>query len=493
MSNLQDLYAVLGVPPDAADDDIRRAYRNAARRFHPDVNPNPGAATQFRDMTTAYETLSDPIARQKHDQKRRKADPDKAYFVLRVTPSKRVLPVMNESQVLYLLIELLPDRSIAQRQIVAPMNLTLMIDRSTSMNGARLEHTKVAAHQIIDQLSNQDILSVVTFSDRADVIIKAAPLMEKNPAKVMVTTMQASGGTEIYQGLLASFEENKRYAGKKYINHIILITDGRTYGDETQSLALAEQAAEAGIGISAMGIGDEWNDVFLDQLASRTGGSTEYIRSANAVVRFLNERVRSLGQALAERVGISLAPDPDIKMESAFRLTPSPQPLIAEIDPILLGQLQGQSSTSVLLQLQMPPLMHAGFRSLLRVEVTGDIMWDQQRNYRTITDTSIEVANDAPQEDPPLVILDALGKLTLYRMQQRIQESLQQGDVREATRRLENLATRLLAAGQEELANAAMSEARRVANTNSLSGEGQKNLKYGTRMLLLGMPKDTSQ
>jgi hypothetical protein len=129
-----------------------------------------------------------------------------------------------------------------------------------------------------------------------------------------------------------------------------------------------------------MGIGDEWNDVFLDQLASRTGGSTEYVRSANAVVRFLNERVRSLGQSLAERVVVSLAPDPDIKMESAFRLTPSPQPLIAEVDPILLGQLQTQSQTSVLLQLQMPPLMHAGFRSLLRVEVAGDIMWDQHRN-----------------------------------------------------------------------------------------------------------------
>jgi Ca-activated chloride channel family protein len=92
-----------------------------------------------------------------------------------------------------------------------------------------------------------------------------------------------------------------------------------------------------------------------------------------------------------------------------------------------------------------------------------------------------------------LLILDALGKLTLYRMQQKIQESLQQGDVREATRRLENLATRLLAAGQEDLANAAMSEARRVANTNSLSGEGQKKLKYGTRMLLLGAPKDADQ
>ena len=47
-----------------------------------------------------------------------------------------------------------------------------------------------------------------------------------------------------------------------------------------------------------------------------------------------------IGRSLAERVSISLAPDPDIKIETAFRLTPSPQPVSIESDPILLEQLQ---------------------------------------------------------------------------------------------------------------------------------------------------------
>jgi Ca-activated chloride channel family protein len=91
-----------------------------------------------------------------------------------------------------------------------------------------------------------------------------------------------------------------------------------------------------------------------------------------------------------------------------------------------------------------------------------------------------------------MVILDALGKLTLYRMQQKAEEAVKRGDVREATRRLENLATRLLAAGQDELAQQAITEAQRVSSTSALSDEGQKRLKYGTRMLLLTAP-DTSQ
>jgi Ca-activated chloride channel family protein len=91
-----------------------------------------------------------------------------------------------------------------------------------------------------------------------------------------------------------------------------------------------------------------------------------------------------------------------------------------------------------------------------------------------------------PIEEPPVAILDALGKLTLYRMQERAQAALESGDVEEATRRLENLATRLLAMGEDQLANEAMSEARRVAHTSAFSDKGRKTLKYQTRHLLAG-------
>lgn len=490
MSNEQDLYTIIGVSPNALDEDIRRAFRQASMRLHPDVNKNPGAINQYRDISAAYQILGDAQARQKYDQKYHTRPETPDYFSLRVTPSKRVLTKMDEPQVLYLLVEIIPDRTIERSKLVSPVNVCLVVDRSTSMNGVRLERTKYAAHQIIDQLGEHDVVSVVTFSDRAEVLIKAAPLADKNAAKVMVTTLTANGGTEIYQGLQTGYDEIKRYLGRNYVNHMVLITDGRTYGDEEECLNLAEQAAQDGIGISAMGFGEEWNDSFLDRIASRTGGYTEYIRSPSAVVRFLNERIRSLGDALAERLTLSLAPDPDIVVESAFRLIPTPQPVTVDADPLQLGQLQPKMNTSVLVQLQMPALRHQGFRSLMRIVASGDIMWENHTLHQVVTDTSIEVRENPADEDPPLAILDALGKLTLYRMQQKAVESIQKGDVREATRKLENLATRLLAAGQEDLANAAMAEARRVSQTHALSDEGQKNLKYGTKMLLLAASQD---
>lgn len=63
-----DLYIVLGLARDASLDDIKRAYRKLARKYHPDINPGDGrAAAHFRQIAQAYETLSDPGRRQLYD------------------------------------------------------------------------------------------------------------------------------------------------------------------------------------------------------------------------------------------------------------------------------------------------------------------------------------------------------------------------------------------------------------------------------------------
>jgi curved DNA-binding protein len=64
----KDYYAILGVKKDAAEDDIQKAYRKLARKFHPDVNKAPEAETKFKEIGEAYEVLKDKDKRQKYDQ-----------------------------------------------------------------------------------------------------------------------------------------------------------------------------------------------------------------------------------------------------------------------------------------------------------------------------------------------------------------------------------------------------------------------------------------
>ena len=64
---MADFYATLGVDRDSSFDEIKKVYRKLAREFHPDINPDPQAAEKFKEITTAYEILSDPEKRQRYD------------------------------------------------------------------------------------------------------------------------------------------------------------------------------------------------------------------------------------------------------------------------------------------------------------------------------------------------------------------------------------------------------------------------------------------
>ena len=189
---------------------------------------------------------------------------------------------------------------------------------------------------------------------------------------------------------------------------------------------------------SRMGIGDEWNDVFLDELAARTGGATAFINSPSAVGNFLNERVRTLGSAYGERLQLVVAPDADVKLESLFRMLPDPHPLDLTRQPVPLGTLEANRPASVLIQLQMPPSRKTGFRTVARLDVTGDVLPFGRLGYKVLSDLSVEISESPPVEEPPLAVLDALGKLTLYRMQQKAEASIAKGNIEEGTRQLEN-------------------------------------------------------
>jgi Ca-activated chloride channel family protein len=295
MPEKADYYLLLGLPRDAPPDDIRRAYFDAARRLHPDKNIAPGETEFFLEIQEAYEVLSDQGKRARYDASLSPEKPPSLPVQQTVVYSRQSITEFDEPQLIYVLLEYAP-LSDPNAVSTPPLNLCLILDRSTSMQGAHMDIVKATAIQILHRLRPQDALSVVAFSDRAEAIIPSARNADLTKLETRIQMLQTSGGTEIFRGLEAGYNEVRRNLDKAHVNHIILLTDGRTYGDEAKCLELAEKAAGQGIGISGLGIGHEWNDVFLDELAARTGGSSMYVSRPQDIQRLLLEKFNHLGR-----------------------------------------------------------------------------------------------------------------------------------------------------------------------------------------------------
>lgn len=479
-----NFFARLGIPRDATAEEIRAAYFEAARKLHPDTSQEPDAQEQFLLVQEAYDVLSNPERRNEYESTLPPAEIAAPAIASSVQYSRSCVPLMPEGQLMYVMLEFtsIPDPIVTSNP---PLNLCLVLDKSTSMQGNRMDVVKANAIQLLRQMRAQDIISVVVFSDRAEVLIPATRIADLIKIENRISMIQTGGGTEILSGLEAGIGQIMRHQNASYINHIILLTDGRTYGDEDACLELGRQAATQGIGISGIGIGHEWNDAFIDELTRSSGGSSMYISAPKELHSYLQQKYASLGRVYAERVTLDFSTDPNVELRTAFRIQPDATPL-ANKSPIIAGNIQQFNSLSVLLEFFVKPLdvtidEITLARGSVRMDIPSRSVPAIKMNLRLVR----PVLMDTEPESPPYTIVQAISQLTLYRIQEKARDEVSSGDVAKATKHLQYLATHLLSRGERELAHTVLVEANHVKENRTFSSEGEKRIKYGTRALML--------
>jgi Ca-activated chloride channel homolog len=483
MPGKQDYYKLLGLRRDASADDIRQAYFEAALRLHPDKNVAPGDTEFFLGVQEAYETLSNPRKRARYDSTLPPEKPSDMLVDQHILFSRQALLRLSEPQMIYSLLEFSPPAGLEDRSTPS-LNLSLVLDRSTSMKGDNMDMVKATAIQIMRKMKPQDIFSVIAFSDRAEEIIPASRTAELARLEARIHMLQPSGGTEIFSGLEMGYNEIIRNAHQSQVNHIILLTDGRTYGDEEKCINLAHRASEHGVGISGLGIGSEWNDSFLDELASATGGSSMYVSRAQDIQKSLLDKFSRLGDAYAHETRLDFKVPEGVELRYAFRIQPEVGVLSIE-SPLFLGPIVRDASLKVLLEFVVQP--DAAQRKTITLfdgEMTLTLSDEKSPAKPFPVKLKRNIADQPGTDFPPTEIVDALARLKLYRIQEQARLEVTAGEYGQASEHLQRLASHLLSQGERDLARTALLEAEQILENKSFSQQGRKEIKYGTRALV---------
>lgn len=221
----------------------------------------------------------------------------------------------------YLLVSLQAAEHLPQRRL--PLNLCLVLDTSASMkDDGKLNAVKAAVQALIGQLAPQDILSVVTFSDHAAVVVPAQYVTNTADLQARIAALEARGGTQMGQGIEFGLAELRKGQSPQTVTRMMVLTDGHTANVKTCQ-RLAREARQRGIPLYPFGVGAEWDERFLDELGELSGGEPAVFlpRSAEVLDAFRQQVLRAMAVVARDALlRVDLAPG--VEVQRVMRVAP---------------------------------------------------------------------------------------------------------------------------------------------------------------------------
>ncbi|OGO05249.1 MAG: hypothetical protein A2Y73_08920, partial [Chloroflexi bacterium RBG_13_56_8] len=294
---------------------------------------------------------------------------------LTVTTNKDSVPVTTTQQLVYALIEVVPNPTVARMRV--GLNFGFVLDRSGSMRGEKVERLRQAVSLALGRMAPDDMVSVTIFSDRAQVIAKSGTLADHRNLNKDIRGIRAGGGTQMSRGMSLGLREVYRNFDENRANRLLLLTDGQTYGDEAQCRKLAREAGEHRIPIQALGLGDDWNEDLLDEIGALSGGDSDLIESADEITTLFTETVERSQKAVVRGAQMVLRLASGVTPRQVWQVTPLITNLgytpIGEYDvQVDLGELDAEEGRALLVELLLPP-RQAGRYRIAQAEITYDL------------------------------------------------------------------------------------------------------------------------
>jgi Ca-activated chloride channel family protein len=405
--------------------------------------------------------------------------------------SRPTVPVMNVEQLVYCLLELRPAEAVATGSPL-PLNLCLVLDRSGSMHGSKIESLRDATSQVLDMLQPQDFVSVIVFNSRHEVVFPSQRIADhgvRADLKARIARLKADGGTNMAPAMEAGLVELRKqmpsvgsFAGQGQVNRLVLLTDGITE-KEKRCLEQADQASRIGVPITALGIGKDWNDKLMQAIGERSRGDADYIASPEAIRQHFQRTVQQMQAVALQRASMNLTPALGMEVRNIFRVFP----LISKLEPgrtnertsnIYLGELERGHGQTLLVEF-IVPARPAGSYRIAQVEVEYDVPQANLFAQRIALDVLLNYSHDPATVPPPSSqVMNLVEKVSAFKLQTRALQDLEQGNVQSATQKLRGALTHLLNQGDTDLARTVEAEISNLEKGRVMTSEGRKTIRF---------------
>jgi Ca-activated chloride channel family protein len=296
------------------------------------------------------------------------------------------IAVVGETAVAYALIKLIPGGD-ADSGAPVGLNLALVLDVSGSMyeedgtGVSRLKRVQQAARQAIERLRPTDTLALVAFAHNSQLVLPSTSLSDRARIEEVIDKIDMfdvdPGGTAMDEGMRLGLSEVEKSAGTGKLSQLVVLTDGETSGEQA-CRELAKECAAKKVRFNVIGVGTEWNQGLIKDLARLAEGDWGYIdvNDAAAAERVFLKEFESLAAVGFLDVQMHLRAMKDIKIKRIRMVVPEIKELslVEKEERHLvapLGTLERDKPTRYIVELSLPKRPDGKFR-IADAEITFD-------------------------------------------------------------------------------------------------------------------------
>lgn len=251
-----------------------------------------------------------------------------------------------------------------------PVNIALVLDRSGSMKGKKLNQAKEAAIMALNRLNRDDVASIVAYDDIVRTLVPATLLSDRDVAQARIANIEAGGRTALYAGVERGLHEVDKFLAPNRVNRVILLSDGlANIGPSTPAELgrLGRKAAGAGVSITTIGLGLGYNEDLMARLAGASDGNHTFVEYAEDLVGVFDKEFGDVLSVVAQDITITIECGTGFR---PIRILGRDAKIAGQTVEMRLNQVYGAQNKYALLEVEVPAEMAvSGNTNIARVNI----------------------------------------------------------------------------------------------------------------------------
>lgn len=235
------------------------------------------------------------------------------------------------------------------------VNVAFVLDKSGSMTGEKIERAKAAVLSAIERLDERDIVSIIAYDSTVRVVLPATRVADQDAIQQNVQSIQAGGRTALFAGVSKGAAELRKFLARERVNRIVLLSDGlANVGPASPSElgALGASLQKESISVTTMGLGLDYNEDLMTQLAARSDGNHIFVADSTDLARFFDLEFDDVLSVAAQEVAISIHCQPGVR---PVRVLNCDADITGQDVVVYMNQIYGAQEKYVMLEVEVQP------------------------------------------------------------------------------------------------------------------------------------------